>query len=113
MEEENQCRVRLDCNQEGLFKAIVDWPKRIYSRSKGENTKRDGEAPTSAGVLWNGASSVRRCTNIRGGFVQDARSHTKPLTFFHDGPVSGQSPQPTGGSTEGAFQSLGIGSLGS
>ena len=69
--EESRCRVRLDCNQEGLFKAIVDWPKRIYSNSKGESTKRDGEAPTSAGVLWNGASSVRRCTNIRGGFVQE------------------------------------------
>ena len=111
--EESRCRVRLDCNQGGLFKAIVDWPKRIYSNSKGESTKRDGEAPTSAGVLWNGASSVRRCTNIRGGFVQEARSHTGPLTFFHEGPISDQSPQPSGGSTEEAFQSLGIGYVGS
>ena len=90
-----------------------DWPKKIYANSKVKSTKRDGEAPTSAGVLWSSVRLIRRCTNIRGGFVQDARSHTKPLTFFHDGPVSGQSPQPTGGSTEGAFQSLSIGSLGS
>ena len=82
---------RLGCNQRGLFKATEDWPKRNYSSSKGESTKRDGEAPTSAGVLWNGASSVRRCTNIRGGFVQETGSHTRPLTFFHERPASCQS----------------------
>ena len=71
LEEENRCRVRLDCNQEGLFKAIEDWPKRNYASSKVENTKRDGEAPTSAGVLWSSVRLIRRCTNIRGGFVQE------------------------------------------
>ena len=45
---------RLGCNQEGLFKATEDWPKRNYSSSKLEDTKRDGEAPACADVIWNG-----------------------------------------------------------
>ena len=45
---------RLGCNQEGLFKATEDWPKRNYSSSKLEDTKRDGEAPACADGIWNG-----------------------------------------------------------
>ena len=48
-----------------------DWPKKIYANSKVKSTKRDGEAPTSAGVLWSSVRLIRRCTNIRGGFVQE------------------------------------------